>query len=78
MSLSPYPSGSSRCGAAKTVVVIPWIEGVRCPSARTTRTVFCDRPNYHVWKLAEHERRHYDQSTGIAWVDAVEFEEDMS
>ncbi|WP_115728269.1 hypothetical protein [Actinomyces culturomici] len=69
MALSAYPVGSSRCGAAKTVLVVPWKDGARRASAKAPRTVFCDKPNYHVIRGEAWERRHFDQSTGLAWVE---------
>ena len=72
MSLTPYPSGSSRCGAEKTVLIVPWVEGIRRPEAAYRQTVYCDKPSYHVVKHAEPARRHYDQTTLASWDDEAD------
>lgn len=75
MALSPYPAESSRCGAERTVVIVPWVEGVRRPDAAYRQTVFCDKQSYHVVRKSAGERRHYDQSTLASWSDEESAEE---
>lgn len=69
MSSTPHASVLGLCSASKTVRVVPWIDGVRRPEASSLRTVFCDKPSFHVVRPSWVERRHYDRSSGLAWSD---------